>query len=57
VVAHGVLILSIVLFTRDVVPAWMLDALQVANGLLVLLVGGALQRSLRTRPTAGVQAR
>jgi hypothetical protein len=52
-----VLILSIVLFTRDVVPAWMLDALQVANGLLVPLVGGVLQRSLRTRPTAGVQAR
>jgi hypothetical protein len=50
VVAHGVLILSIVLFTRDVIPAWVLDALQVVNGLLVLFVGGLLQRSLRTRP-------
>ena len=49
VVAHGVLILSIVLFTRGVIPAGVLDALQVVNGLIVLLGGALLQRSLRSR--------
>ena len=49
VVAHGVLLASIVLFVRGVIPAWGLDTLQVVNGLLVLLVGGLLQLSLRSR--------
>jgi hypothetical protein len=53
VVAHGVLIGSIVLFTREVIPAWVLDALQVINGLLVLLVGSLLQRSLRSGEQVG----
>jgi hypothetical protein len=50
-VANGFLMLTLMLFTHGVIPAVLLNALQVFNASLLLIVGGLLQRRL-PRPAA-----
>lgn len=49
VLAHGTLVLTVTLFIRGIVSAPVLNALQIVNSVLLLVVGGLLQASLRPR--------